>query len=167
MAGRQIFMGESDQFRNEEERFATNKITTARYNVFTFFPIQLFEQFKKAANLYFLFIGLLQQIPNLSPTGQFTTIGPLIIFVFLSMMREAYDDLKRHRQDRKENNKTVEVFEKGVCVLLFFSFLFSLFSFFFFSSFLLFSSFFFSFIFFVHDLFIGTQGMEAEDVVRD
>lgn len=60
--------------------------------------------FIQVANVYFLLIGCLQQIPGLSPTGQYTTIGPLVVFVTLAMAREAYDDLKRHRRDRVENN---------------------------------------------------------------
>ena len=64
------------------------------------------------ANLSFLLIGLLQQIPGISPTGQFTTIGPLILFVALAMAREAYDDRQRHRQDDVENKSTAYVWRR-------------------------------------------------------
>jgi hypothetical protein len=113
MSGRQVFFGKTSHLHNTT-KYVSNQITTARYNLFTFLPIQLFEQFKKAANVYFLFIGLLQQVPNLSPTGQYTTIGPLAIFVALSMIREAYDDVKRHRQDRRENERESEVLVDSV-----------------------------------------------------
>jgi len=113
MSGRQVFFGRSSSDHNTV-KYPSNAVTTARYNLVSFLPVQLFEQFKKAANIYFLFIGLLQQVPNLSPTGQFTTIGPLAVFVALSMIREAYDDVKRHRQDRRENERESEVLEGSV-----------------------------------------------------
>jgi len=40
--------------------FCDNKINTAKYSVLTFIPKFLLEQFKKYANLFFLFISLLQ-----------------------------------------------------------------------------------------------------------
>lgn len=87
----------------------SNRVQTARYNVVDFLPKQLLAQFSKVANLYFLLIGCLQQIPDISPTGQYTTILPLVVFVSLAMAREAYDDWHRHRQDRVENDKVVLV----------------------------------------------------------
>jgi hypothetical protein len=47
---------------------ATNEISTAKYTVLTFLPVNLFEQFMRAANLYFLLCAILQLIPGLSPT---------------------------------------------------------------------------------------------------
>ena len=40
--------------------FADNKVTTAKYNFFTFLPLNMFNQFTKFANIYFLFLALLQ-----------------------------------------------------------------------------------------------------------
>ena len=40
--------------------FCANKINTAKYSVLTFIPKFLLEQFKKYANLFFLFISFLQ-----------------------------------------------------------------------------------------------------------
>ena len=40
--------------------FCTNKINTAKYSLITFIPKFLLEQFKRYANLFFLFISLLQ-----------------------------------------------------------------------------------------------------------
>lgn len=38
----------------------SNCITTSKYNVLTFLPINLFEQFQEVANTYFLFLLILQ-----------------------------------------------------------------------------------------------------------
>ena len=49
---------------NDHERnrghFCSNKISTTKYNLITFFPFFLFDQFRRYANLFFLFIIILQ-----------------------------------------------------------------------------------------------------------
>lgn len=40
--------------------FQSNVIHTAKYNVFSFLPLSLYEQFHRVSNLYFLFIIILQ-----------------------------------------------------------------------------------------------------------
>ena len=45
--------------------YATNVIHTSKYNLFTFFPKNLFEQFHRYANIYFLCIQVLNWLPGL------------------------------------------------------------------------------------------------------
>jgi len=66
---------------SEENTFASNAISTAKYSIWTFGPKFLFEQFRRYANIFFLMIGLLQQIPDVSPTGRFVTIVPFGIIL--------------------------------------------------------------------------------------
>src|SRR6202012_253678 len=80
-----------------------------RYTPWNFVPKQLVAQFGKLANFYFLCISILQMIPGLSTTGSYTTIIPLFIFVSLSMAKEGYDDIRRHRLDKEENERTAQV----------------------------------------------------------
>lgn len=82
--------------------FISNAIRTSRYNVFNFFPKQLFFQFTRLGNFYFLVIGIPQAL-GLGTTGSFTTIIPLLVFVMLTILKEGYDDYKRHRLDKVEN----------------------------------------------------------------
>lgn len=83
--------------------FISNVIRSSRYSIWSFLPKQLFFQFSKLANAYFLTIGILQMIPGLSTTGSYTTIGPLIAFVALSMAKEGWDDYRRYKLDKLEN----------------------------------------------------------------
>ncbi|CAG8457910.1 83_t:CDS:2 [Ambispora gerdemannii] len=87
------------------DSFIGNSITTARYTFWNFLPKQLAAQFSKVANLYFLFVAGLQMVPGWSPTGQFTTIIPLSVFISIAMAHEGFDDIRRHRQDSVENSK--------------------------------------------------------------
>ena len=50
----------NDPIKNETSKFLHNRITTGKYNVLTFLPIFLWEQFSKYANLFFLFIAIIQ-----------------------------------------------------------------------------------------------------------
>ncbi|VDM96467.1 unnamed protein product [Thelazia callipaeda] len=46
----------------------------------------------------------INQIPNVSPTGRFTTAGPFLIILFVSAMKEIFEDIKRRKSDQKVNN---------------------------------------------------------------
>ncbi|KAJ2198379.1 hypothetical protein GGH18_001020, partial [Coemansia sp. RSA 530] len=94
--------------------YPKNAISTARYNVVTFLPAQLAAQFSKVANIYFLFVAALQQVPGWSTTGRWTTILPLSIFVCLSIAHEAFDDIRRHRMDHAENAQRTRVLKVKV-----------------------------------------------------
>ncbi|KAK3358928.1 hypothetical protein B0T25DRAFT_588001 [Lasiosphaeria hispida] len=91
--------------------FASNFIRSSRYTVWNFLPKQLFFQFSKLANFYFLVIGVMQMIPGLSTTGTYTTIAPLIFFVGFSMAKEGYDDYRRYQLDKQENRSPVWVMD--------------------------------------------------------
>ena len=90
-------------------KYVDNHISTAKYNVATFLPKFLYEQFSKYANLFFLFTAGLQQIPNISPTNKYTTIGPLIVVLLVSAAKEAVEDWKRKTQDKELNRSKARV----------------------------------------------------------
>eukprot|EP00241_Pyramimonas_parkeae_P000712 CAMPEP_0114248118 /NCGR_PEP_ID=MMETSP0058-20121206/13395_1 /TAXON_ID=36894 /ORGANISM="Pyramimonas parkeae, CCMP726" /LENGTH=1017 /DNA_ID=CAMNT_0001361489 /DNA_START=230 /DNA_END=3280 /DNA_ORIENTATION=+ len=87
----------------QEEEFCGNTILTSKYTAWSFLPVNLYEQFSRAANLYFLFIAILQVTPGLSPTHWFTTVFPLMLVLGLNMVKELYDDSGRHASDRRVN----------------------------------------------------------------
>lgn len=89
--------------------YTSNMIRSTRYTAYTFVPRQLVFQFSKLANFYFLTVSILQMIPGLSTTGTYTTIIPLLIFVCISMTKEGYDDLRRAKLDKRENNQETSV----------------------------------------------------------
>ncbi|GMF26132.1 unnamed protein product [[Candida] boidinii] len=89
--------------------FASNAISNAKYNLFTFFPIILYEQFKFFFNLYFLLVALSQAIPALRIGYLSSYIVPLAFVLTVTMMKEAVDDIQRRRRDREQNNELYEV----------------------------------------------------------
>lgn len=62
------------------------------HSVTSFIPLFLFEQFRRYSNCFFLLIALLQQIPDVSPTGRWTTLTPLILILSVSAVKEIVED---------------------------------------------------------------------------
>ncbi|KAG7517674.1 phospholipid-transporting ATPase IA isoform X6 [Solea senegalensis] len=94
-------------------KFCCNRVSTAKYNVLTFLPRFLYSQFRRAANAFFLFIALLQQIPDVSPTGRWTTLVPLLFILVVAAVKEVIEDLKRHKADNVVNKKECQVLRNG------------------------------------------------------
>jgi len=92
-----------------KKAFVDNTIRSSRYTFWNFFPRQLFAQFSKLANFYFLCVSIVQMTPSLSTTGRYTTLVPLLFFVGISMLKEGHDDLRRSRLDKEDNNRTASV----------------------------------------------------------
>eukprot|EP01038_Epipyxis_sp_PR26KG_P007214 gene7214-9844_t len=94
-----------------EKLFCGNSVTTAKYNIATFIPRSLFEQFRRIANLYFLLISILMLLGTYttywdSPLTPWSTLCTLIIVLAISMTKEGVEDLKRHAEDTITNNQT-------------------------------------------------------------
>lgn len=94
--------------------FPSNEISTCKYNCVTFIPKNLFEQFRKLANVYFLLIAILQVVPQTTVSnGVPNILMPLLFVVFVSAMKDLFEDLKRRKSDREENQRTCLVWKEG------------------------------------------------------
>lgn len=91
------------------KEFASNRISTTKYNVLSFLPKFLFDQFRRLANLFFLFIVLIEQIPGISPTGRYGTAVPLSFVILVAAVKEIIEDLRRYKADKDVNKRVVEV----------------------------------------------------------
>lgn len=89
-------------------RYCSNYVSTTKYNLITFLPKALYEQFNRVANLYFLVAAILSVFP-ISPFNKWSMIAPLIFVVGLSMAKEALEDWRRFMQDMKINSRKASV----------------------------------------------------------
>ena len=87
----------------------SNKEENNKFNVFTFFPITLFNQFRQFGNLFYLIMTITQFIPTLAVGFLFTYIAPLAFVVAVSMGKELYDDINRRIQDKKTNSTKITI----------------------------------------------------------
>lgn len=68
-------------------------------------------QFSKAPNVYFLAVTFMQMIKAISITDGKPMQGlPLVAIIFISMLKDAFEDYKRHKSDDQENNATSNKF---------------------------------------------------------
>ncbi|GBB83626.1 hypothetical protein RclHR1_10320004 [Rhizophagus clarus] len=100
-----------DQYGEPKTQYAANKIRTSKYTLLTFLPKNLFEQFRRVANIYFLFVVLLQLAPMVGgQTDPFIAALPLISIIAMTAIKDAFEDWKRHSQDNSLNkSKTIRL----------------------------------------------------------
>lgn len=78
----------------------------------TFLPKNLYEQFKKMANVYFLIIAIMQTIDIISISGgKPVMLMPLSFVIIVSMIKDIFEDFKRHKSDHQENFKKTWVYD--------------------------------------------------------
>ncbi|XP_044287466.1 phospholipid-transporting ATPase IC [Varanus komodoensis] len=97
----------------QKSKYAGNAIKTYKYNPITFLPLNLFEQFKRAANFYFLVLLILQSIPQITTLSWYTTLIPLLLVLGITAVKDLVDDIARHRMDNEINNRTCDVIKEG------------------------------------------------------
>lgn len=86
--------------------YKNNTISTGKYNVLTFLPRNLQEQFSKMVNFYYLVMMIMELFKAISDSGGYPAVGmPLAFVIGVSMIKDIYEDFKRHVSDRRENNK--------------------------------------------------------------
>jgi magnesium-transporting ATPase (P-type)/class 3 adenylate cyclase len=107
---RRIKLGDLEH--NQE--FPHNAVTTSKYTAYNFVFKNLLEQFRRVANIYFLIISILQVFTDLSPTSRYNTIGPLMLVLLVTMVKECFEDYQRHKGDVTINHSTVHVLREGV-----------------------------------------------------
>ncbi|CBI35911.3 unnamed protein product, partial [Vitis vinifera] len=88
--------------------YTSNNISTTKYNIITFLPKAIFEQFRRVANLYFLLAAILSLTP-VAPFSAVSMIAPLAFVVGLSMAKEALEDWRRFIQDMKVNTRKASI----------------------------------------------------------
>lgn len=98
---RTISLGASDRIRSN---YPANVVRNQKYNVITFLPKVLYEQFKFFFNLYFLLVALSQFIPALKIGFIATYVAPLAFVLCITIGKEAIDDWARYKRDLESNS---------------------------------------------------------------
>ena len=89
-----------------------NRVDNRRYSALSFVFLSLGRQFFRSwtdwnyFNIYYLGLSISQFFSIFQVGFWFTYLGPLVFVVFLSMLKELYDDIKRWTQDRRINSAT-------------------------------------------------------------
>uniref|UniRef100_A0A3P9J8Q2 Phospholipid-transporting ATPase n=1 Tax=Oryzias latipes TaxID=8090 RepID=A0A3P9J8Q2_ORYLA len=114
-ANRKVVVGHRPCPSNEEiipPKFCDNRIVSSKYTVWNFLPKNLFEQFRRIANFYFLIIFLVQVIVD-TPTSPVTSGLPLFFVITVTAIKQGYEDWLRHKADNEVNKYKVTVLVDG------------------------------------------------------
>ncbi|KAB2627230.1 phospholipid-transporting ATPase 1-like [Pyrus ussuriensis x Pyrus communis] len=80
---------------NERFEYSGNSIRTANFH--------------RVAYIYFLVIAVLNQLPQLAVFGRGVSILPLAFVLLVTAVKDGFEDYRRHRSDRIENNRLASV----------------------------------------------------------
>ncbi|XP_056269785.1 phospholipid-transporting ATPase IF isoform X4 [Pseudoliparis swirei] len=97
------------------QRFADNRIISSKYTIWNFIPKNLFEQFRRIANFYFLIIFLVQLMID-TPTSPVTSGLPLFFVITITAIKQGYEDWLRYKADNEVNGAPVFVVRSGSLV---------------------------------------------------
>lgn len=99
---------------NVNTKYPDNYMRTTRYRIWNFIILNLLEQFSKVANFYFGLMAIIAiALGDKSPVDASTTIAPLLFVVLLSVIKQAYEDVKRYKNDRLVNLRLVKRYSQS------------------------------------------------------
>ena len=105
-------LNEDGSDSNVKMNFPSNVYVTAKYTWYTFLPLNLYEQFRRVANTYFVAIVLLMFIPGVSPFPVWTTMAPLVFILSVAAVKEWLEDSARQQKDAEMNGLPVQRVER-------------------------------------------------------
>ncbi|KAK6919100.1 P-type ATPase, N-terminal [Dillenia turbinata] len=108
---RYVYINDDD---STKDLYCDNRISNRKYTIVNFLPKNLWEQFSRFMNQYFLLIACLQLWSLITPVNPASTWGPLIFIFAVSATKEAWDDYNRYLSDKKANEKEVWVLRHGI-----------------------------------------------------
>ncbi|RLN15530.1 hypothetical protein C2845_PM02G27340 [Panicum miliaceum] len=109
-----VYINDADRTNAPPAGIPDNSIHTTKYSVLTFLPRNLYEQFHRVAYLYFLVLVALNMVPQLGVLTPAVSVLPLAFVLGVTAVKDAYEDWRRHRSDKNENNRTASVLVGGV-----------------------------------------------------
>ncbi|XP_058885466.1 phospholipid-transporting ATPase VA-like isoform X1 [Acipenser ruthenus] len=89
---------------NPNRPYAHNNIKTTKYTLLSFLPKNLFEQFHRFANVYFVFIALLNFVPIVNAFQPELALAPVVFILSVTALKDLWEDYRRHRSDKEINH---------------------------------------------------------------
>lgn len=97
---------------NPNRQYASNKIKTTKYTLLSFLPKNLFEQFHRFANVYFVFIALLNFVPVVNAFQPELALAPVVFILSVTAIKDLWEDYRRHRSDKEINHMDCLVYSR-------------------------------------------------------
>ncbi|XP_030595440.1 probable phospholipid-transporting ATPase VB [Archocentrus centrarchus] len=92
--------------------FPSNAIKTTKYSLLLFIPMNLYEQFHRLANIYFVGLAILNFIPVVNAFQPEVALIPICIILSLTALKDAWEDFRRYQSDKKLNNTPCFIYSR-------------------------------------------------------
>ncbi|XP_056664495.1 phospholipid-transporting ATPase VA [Monodelphis domestica] len=102
-----VVKGTSHPWRRRQgssQYLADNRLKTTKYTVLSFLPKNLFEQFHRLANVYFVLIALFNFVPVLNAFQPELALAPVLFILAVTAIKDLWEDYSRHRSDHEINH---------------------------------------------------------------
>ncbi|KAM7162428.1 phospholipid-transporting ATPase VB isoform 1-T1 [Macrochelys suwanniensis] len=97
---------------NPNRHYDCNKIKTTKYTFLSFIPKNIFEQFHRFANLYFVAIAALNFVPVVNAFQPAVSVIPICVIMAITAVKDAWEDFRRYQLDKEINNMVCLVYSR-------------------------------------------------------
>uniref|UniRef100_A0A8C6YVV1 Phospholipid-transporting ATPase n=1 Tax=Nothoprocta perdicaria TaxID=30464 RepID=A0A8C6YVV1_NOTPE len=101
-----------EEYEKVSKLYMNNRIRTTKYTVLNFIPRNLFEQFHRVANLYFLFLVILNWVPMVEAFQKEITMLPLVVVLTIIAVKDGLEDYSKYKMDKQINNLLTKVYSR-------------------------------------------------------
>ena len=102
----------NDRAANSVYPFPKNVTKTSKYTAWNFVFKNLYEQYHRLVNVFFLICVIIAIIPPISPISPTTSILPTVFILVVTAIREGIEDIRRHKADNRVNEETFTILTK-------------------------------------------------------
>uniref|UniRef100_A0A8D2QEN5 Phospholipid-transporting ATPase n=1 Tax=Zonotrichia albicollis TaxID=44394 RepID=A0A8D2QEN5_ZONAL len=97
---------------NPNRSYDTNEIKTTKYTIITFLPKNIYEQFHRFANIYFVFIALLNFVPVVNAFQPEVSVIPICAIMVITAIKDAWEDFRRYKLDKEINHMGCYIYSR-------------------------------------------------------
>ncbi|GAB0196073.1 phospholipid-transporting ATPase VB [Grus japonensis] len=97
---------------NPNRHYDSNKIKTTKYTFLTFLPKNIYEQFHRFANIYFVLIALLNFVPVVNAFQPEVSVIPICVIMAITSIKDAWEDFRRYKLDKEINHMGCYIYSR-------------------------------------------------------
>ncbi|NXO04655.1 AT10A ATPase, partial [Rhinopomastus cyanomelas] len=110
---RSSLLPEADVEKSKSTHLASNCLKTTKYTALSFLPKNLFEQFHRLANVYFVFIALLNFVPAVNAFQPELALAPVLFILAVTAIKDLWEDYSRYLSDQEINHMECLVYSRN------------------------------------------------------
>ncbi|XP_064637910.1 phospholipid-transporting ATPase VD-like [Lineus longissimus] len=96
--------GDTETKSHPNHKYSTNRIKTTKYTILSFIPLNLLEQLQRIANIYFIFIAVINFLPLINAFAKEVAVIPVLFVLGITAGKDIFEDHRRYKADKKVNN---------------------------------------------------------------